>query len=110
MTKQEYAQQIADQLKATERMMNKAAAEASKLMSKLVEAQIEFDVTDLEGEQALSHVGASLQSVTEAREAVIAAHKALAGMQDRHNVTVAQTLYEARAELVEAARQLRVVR
>ena len=53
MTKQEYAQQIADQLKATERMMNKAAAEASKLMSKLVEAQIEFDVTDIEGEQAL---------------------------------------------------------
>ncbi len=110
MTKQEYAQQIADQLKATERMMNKAAAEASKLMSKMVEAQIEFDVTDMEGEQALSHVGASLQSLTEAREAVIAAHKELASMQERHNVTVAQTLYEARLDVATAARQLRVVR
>ena len=110
MTKQECAEQIADQLHATERKLNKAAAEASKLLIQLVEAQAEFDSRDIEGEDAISKVGAAVEAVTEARNSVIAAHKALASIKERHGVEVTGTLYETSAEYVEVARRLRVVR
>jgi len=112
MTKQECAEQIAGQLHVTERKMNKAAAEASKLLIALVEAQAEFDSRDIEGEHAISQVGAAIEAVTEARKAVIAAHQSLASIKERHGVDVAATLIEpAGAHLVvEAPRHLRVVR
>jgi hypothetical protein len=86
MTKQEYAQQIAEQLLATERMMNKAAAEASKLLVKLVEAQAAADAHDVESQEVISSVGQAVAGVTTARNSVILAHKALKGMEERHGV------------------------
>jgi len=120
MTKQECAEQIADQLHTTERKLNKAAAEASKLLIQLVEAQAEFDSRDIEGEHAISQVSAAIEAVSEARKAMIAAHQSLASIKDRHGVDVAATVLPvdgtraaapSDAQLIaEAPRHLRVVR
>jgi hypothetical protein len=111
MTKQEYAQQIAEQLLATERMMNKAAAEASKLLVTLVEAQAAVDAHDVETQEIISSVGQAVAGMTNARSSVILAHKTLKELEERHGVnTTVMPLCIARLNSDASTQRLRVVR
>lgn len=71
------AKGVADKLIKTELSVDQAIADATSLLGGMVSARVDLKVSATLGDEAATKVAAAIAALTEARQAVVAAHKEL---------------------------------
>ena len=86
MTRNEIAKGVADKLFATEDSVDMAMVRASQLLETMITARQTLRVSATTGEVDQARVAEAISALSEARRAVMAAHGALASVQQKMGI------------------------
>ncbi|MDB5461163.1 MAG: hypothetical protein JWO72_2904 [Caulobacteraceae bacterium] len=83
MDKALVAQGVANRLFATEKAVDTAMAEAASLMTSLIDARSELQLSAVVGDETTMKVAQAIATLAQARQAIVAAHSDLADLKLR---------------------------
>lgn len=86
MTRNDIAKGVAEKLFATEDSVDAAMVRASQLLEAMIVARQSLKVSATTGEVAQARVAEAISALSEARRAVMAAHGALAAVQQKMGI------------------------